>query len=162
MKESDTDENRDKEPEKLSKKSASSKKFSATDKLYLDTYVFMDMLSGKEELAQKAKQYLKGYSVVSTIIFTEISFHVAKRDADSVSEILYLIESLPNLRIIPVDSEIAKLAGSIRTKYRKKLEKKLTYFDSVHLATAIIEKCDKFITGDRGLRSIEEIEVEIY
>ena len=149
------------EIEKRNKKDATGK-FSATDKLYLDTFVFMDMLSGKEELAQKAKQYLKGYSVVSAVVFTEISFHVAKRDTESVAEILYLIESLPNLRIIPVSQEIAKLAGSIRTKYRKRLEKKLTYFDCIHLATAIAEKCDKFVTGDRGMRSIEEIEVEIY
>ena len=137
-------------------------KESMLEKLYLDTYVFMDMLSGKEELAHKAKQYLKGYSVVSSVVFTEISFHVARRDVDSVAEILYLIESLPNLRIIPVSHEIAKLAGMLRAKYRKRLEKKLTYFDCIHIATAISERCVKFITGDRGLRGVEEIEVEIY
>lgn len=135
---------------------------SMLEKLYLDTYVFMDMLSGKEELTNKAKQYLKGYSVVSSVVFTEISFHVARRDADSVSEILYLIDSLPNLRVIPVTQEIATLAGSLRGKYRKRIEKKLTYFDCIHIATAISEKCVKFVTGDRGMRNIEEIEVEVY
>ncbi len=161
MKETNTDEDEE-ETEKRNKKDTSSKKFSATDKIYLDTYVFMDMLSGKEELANKAKQYLKGYSVVSSVVFAEISFHVARRDADSVSEILYLIESLPNLRVIPVTQEIATLAGSLRGKYRKKIEKKLTYFDCIHIATAISEKCAKFITGDRGMRDISEIEVEVY
>ncbi len=130
--------------------------------MYLDTFVFMDMLSGKEELAERAKQYLKANAIVSAIIFTELSYHIARRDKENVEEILYLIESLPNLHIVPVSQEIATLAGSMRAKYRRRLEKKLTYFDCIHLATAISEKCVKFITGDRGLQDIEEISVEIY
>lgn len=135
---------------------------SSKEKLYLDTYVFMDMLSGNEELANKAKEYLKAHSVVSAIVFAELAYHIIRRDKESVEEILHLVQSLPNLEIIPVAPEIATLAGSLRAKYRKRIEKKLTYFDCIHLATAISEKCVKFITGDRGLRDIEEIEVEIY
>ena len=134
----------------------------ASEKLYLDTYIFMDMLSGNEELAAKAKAYMKAHSVVSAIIFTELSYHIARRDKESVEEIVYLVESLPNLQMVAVTPEIATLAGSLRAKYRKRLEKKLTYFDCIHIATAISEKCGKFVTGDRGMRGIEEIEVEVY
>ncbi len=132
------------------------------EKVYLDTYVFMDMLSGKEEFVEKAREHLKTNAVVSAIIFAELSYHVAKKDRDSVEEILYLVKSMPNLQLVPVSPEIAALAGGIRAKYRRRIEKKLTYFDCVHLATAISEKCSRFITGDRGLRDIEEINVEIY
>ena len=132
------------------------------EKLYLDTYVFMDMLSGNPELAGKAKTYLKSPSVVSAIIAAEISFHIARRDKESVEQILHFIQSLPGLEIVPVSPDIAKLAGLFRAKYRKRIEKKLTYFDCIHLATAIAGKCDKFVTGDRGMRGIVEIEIDVY
>ena len=61
-----------------------------------------------------------------------------------------------------VTDEIAELAGRIRAKNWKKLEKKLTYFDSIHLATAVINNAKKFVTGDRDFRGIEEIAIEVY
>lgn len=133
------------------------------EKVYFDTFVFMDMLSGNPELAEKAGTYLKSNNgVVSSVFLTELAYHVSRRKRSKASEILSYILLLPNIEIVPVSAEIAKLAGTLRARYRKKIEKKLTYFDCIHLATAISAGCSRFITGDRGFREITEIDVEVY
>ncbi len=137
------------------------------EKLYLDTFVFMDILSGEPEAA-KAGSYLEkmkqgAEAVVSSILFTELAFHIRrKRGRERAEEILLYIKSLPNLEIVPVNMDIAKAAGFLRSHYMKKIPKKLTYFDCVHIATALAAGCTKFVTGDRGFRDVKEIEMEIY
>ena len=37
--------------------------------IYLDTFVFMDLLSGNKEIAEKAAQYIKEDAVVSSVLF---------------------------------------------------------------------------------------------
>ena len=131
--------------------------------MYFDTFLFMDLLSGKPELAEKAEAYLRNSrGVVSSILLAELAFHVSRRKRSKAAEILFYVQSLPNIEIIGVDEEIAGLAGLLRSKYRGKIQKKLTYFDCLHLATAMQSKCKKFITGDRGFREITDIEVEVY
>jgi len=131
--------------------------------MYFDTFLFMDMLSGNPELAEKAEAYLRNSrGVVSSILLAELAFHVSRRKRSKAAEILFYVQSLPNIEIIGVDEEIAGLAGLLRSKYRGKIQKKLTYFDCLHLATAMQSKCRKFITGDRGFREITDIEVEVY
>ncbi len=137
-------------------------------KTYLDTFVFMDILSGDPSLASKAMQYIseaeKSGGVVSSILFTELAYHIRRRKSrEMTEEILFYIESLPNLEIIPLSYIIAKHAGILRAKYRRlKTMKKLTYFDAIHIATAIESQCAKFVTGDKGFKDVGEINVEVY
>ncbi|MBI4174488.1 MAG: PIN domain-containing protein [Candidatus Aenigmarchaeota archaeon] len=137
------------------------------EKIYLDTFVFMDILAGEAE-AEKAKVYLEKMrggvtGVVSSILLTELAFHLRrKRGREKAAEILLYIRSLPNLEMIPVDADIARTAGNLRAHYAKRIAKKLTYFDCIHLATALATGCSKFVTGDRGFRDVKEIEMEIY
>ncbi|MBI2580170.1 MAG: PIN domain-containing protein [Candidatus Aenigmarchaeota archaeon] len=136
-------------------------------RLYLDTFVFMDILSGSE-YAGPAKSYIemmrKGATgVVSSVLFAELSFHLTKRKGkDKAEEVLIYIQSLPNVEIVPVSEEIAKKAGRLRARYAGRIQKKLTYFDCIHLATAVLSQCNKFVTGDRGFSDIKDIEVEVY
>jgi predicted nucleic acid-binding protein len=138
-------------------------------KIYLDTFVFMDILSGNEEFSSKAKKYLeevkagKSFGIVSCVLFEELAFHIKRRKGtQKAEEILFYIQSLPGIEFVPVSQDIAKLAGILRARYAGKIEKKLTYLDCIHLATALHEKCDQFITGDRGFRDILEIKIELY
>ena len=136
------------------------------EKIYLDTFVFMDILSGEQE-GKKAEVYLNKMKisggVVSSILFAELAFHIRrKRGKEKAAEILMYIKSLPNLEVVPVTEEIAKTAGMLRAHYSKRISKKLTYFDCIHLATALAAGCTKFVTGDRGFRDIKEVQIEIY
>ena len=134
------------------------------NKIYLDTFVFMDMLSGQKDLMDKAKKYIMQPSMVSSIIFAELVFHMIRNGIpkSKKDEILFYVRSLENLEILDVTDEIAELAGRLRGRYWKRLEKKLTYFDSIHLATAVINNVKKFVTGDKDFRGIEEIAIELY
>ena len=138
----------------------------ATEKIYLDTFVFMDILSGEPE-AKKAQAYLEKIKssggVISSILFSELAFHIRrKRGKEKAEEILLYVQSLPNLEIVPVSEQIAKAAGMLRARYLRKISKKLTYFDCIHIATALAAGCSKFVTGDKGFKEINEIEMEIY
>lgn len=136
------------------------------EKLYLDTFVFMDILAGGEE-SKKAEVYLNRMKehtcAVSSVLFAELAFHLKrKRGKEKTAEILLYISSLPNLEVVPVTEEIAKAAGMLRAYYAKRIQKRLTYFDCIHLATALAAGCAKFVTGDKGFRDVKEIEMEIY
>lgn len=137
-------------------------------KIYLDTFVFMDILSGDPEISEKALQHVeeakKSGILISSVMVTELAFHLRRRKSrEKTEEILFYIKSIPNIEIAPVTEEIAKDAGLLRAKYRRlKLQKKFTYFDCIHIATALTYRCSSFVTGDRGFRDIKEIEVEIY
>jgi predicted nucleic acid-binding protein len=123
----------------------------------------MDLLSGTD-VSKKAEEHIKNNSgVVSSILLTELAFHVRIRKGKTrMEEVLFYIQSLPNIEIVPVNEEIATLAARIRAKYFKKIEKRLTYFDCIHIATAIVTQCEKFITGDKGFKDINDIKIEIY
>lgn len=135
-------------------------------RIYFDTFVFMDILSGSE-YAERAKSHVellgKGTGgVISSVLFAELSYHLMRKSGkDKAEEVLIYIQSLPNMEIVPVSTEIAKKAGRLRVKYSR-LEKKLTYFDCIHLATAMYSQCDKFLTGDKGFLGVDDIRVEVY
>lgn len=140
----------------------------AKEKIYLDTFVFMDILSGEAEAA-KAEAYLEkmkagaATGVVSAVLFSELAYHIKRRRGkERAMEILAYISSLPNLEIVPVSREIAESAGMLRARYSGKIAKKLTYFDCIHIATALAAACNKFVTGDKGFRDVKEIDMEIY
>lgn len=134
------------------------------EKAYFDTFVFMDLLSGREIHTKKAENHLKNNKgIVSSVLLSELAYHVRRRKGkESMEQVIFYIQSLPNLEIVPVTEEIATLAGRIRAKYRKRIEKNLTYFDCIHIATAIRTECSKFITGDKGFREIKDVRMEIY
>jgi predicted nucleic acid-binding protein len=133
-------------------------------KAYFDTFVFMDLLSGNQDFMKKAENCIKNSSgVVSSVLLAELFYHLrTKKSRETAEQVIFYIQSLPNIEIIPVSEEIAILAGKLRARYRKRIAKQLTYFDCIHLATALVCECRKFVTGDSGFRDVKEIEMEIY
>ncbi len=140
---------------------------SPDDKIYLDTFVFMDILSNEPDIARKAESFLSlmksgTICVVSSILFAELAFHIKRtKGSEKAEEILMHLSSM-SLEIVPVSPEIAKQAGMLRAHYHGKIEKKLTYFDCIHLATALAVGCSKFVTGDKGFKDVRELKMEIY
>lgn len=67
---------------------------------------------------------------------------------------LRLRKILSALVLVPVDSNIARVAAALRATYR------LTTPDALHLATAIVVGADRFVTGNsRDFTSVKEIPV---
>jgi predicted nucleic acid-binding protein len=135
--------------------------------IYLDSYVFLDILSGKKELVERARKFLVeaikvGY-IVSSVVLTEVIYHLLRKGKVEESEdFLVFIESSENLKVVDVNKEIAVLAAKLRNKYYKKGKVGISYLDCIHLATAIVTGCSKFVTGDKDFEVVKEIKVEIY
>ena len=139
------------------------------EEIALDTYVFLDLFSGDSRLEGKVKTYMekvmegKIKAVISSTVFSELFYHVAKKwGVEKADERVSFITSYPNLRTEPANNEITVLAGRLRYKYYKYKQREISYLDCIHLATAILTKCTKFVTGDKDFKDVEEIEVEVY
>ena len=135
--------------------------------IYLDTYVLLDVFSGERELVKKAKKYLieakKEGCVVSTVVLTEVIFHLLRKGGESfVDDFLLFVDTFEKLKVVEVSKEIAVKAGKLRAKYYKKGECELSFLDCIHVATAILEKCQKIVTGDKDFSKVKEIKVEVY
>ena|SRR3989338_5249270 len=135
--------------------------------LCLDSYVLMDILSDKADRALKGQKYLeevkrKGCMLPSTVL-AEVFFHVARRNTpDNASKAITFIKSIENLHIVDINQDISIMAGSLRAKYYHHEKRAISYLDCIHLATAIMNNCKKFVTGDKDFKGIEEIEIEVY
>ncbi len=135
--------------------------------IYLDTYVLLDIFSGEKELVEKAKKYLmeakKEGCVISSVVLTEVIFHLLRKGkGEFIEDFLLFVNTFEKLKVVEVDKEIAIMAGKLRAKYYKKRECELSFLDCIHIATAIIKKCRKIVTGDRDFLKVKEIEVEVY
>lgn len=66
-----------------------------------------------------------------------------------------LHKHIPNLSFVEVNKKVFINAAKIRANYNYKSP------DSIHLATAINNKCDFFITADKKLKSFKKIKVKV-
>lgn len=62
------------------------------------------------------------------------------------------------LRLLPLDKKVAETAAELRAKYNGN-GLKLRTPDAIHIATGIIDGADIFVTNDRKLKQVKEIEV---
>ena len=58
------------------------------------------------------------------------------------------------LTLLPINTEIAEKSGELRAKYQS-----LQAFDAMQLAAAIISEAKLFITNDKRLQQINDIDV---
>lgn len=66
-----------------------------------------------------------------------------------------LISHFPNLFIANLNTPAIDIASDLRAKYR------ITTTDAIHLACALVYDADLFITNDKALKKVEEIEVKM-
>jgi len=64
-----------------------------------------------------------------------------------------LFDSFPNLTVLPIGPEIAEIAADLRAAHNLRTP------DALHLATALQAGAKAFVSGDRRIRGVEEIEV---
>lgn len=123
----------------------------------LDSNVLIAALSPHEAhsaVAQKlAGQIVQGLhqAVVSSIVCGEVLvlYSPGANDAQPLDLTIFL-DSLVNLATVPADDTICLAAGKLREKWGRQL--KLP--DAIHLATALSQKVELFITNDVPLAKI--------
>ncbi|MEM2995397.1 MAG: type II toxin-antitoxin system VapC family toxin [Candidatus Bathyarchaeia archaeon] len=126
--------------------------------LYLDSNVFIYAALNMEEIGEKARVLLRKVqqgeeqASSSVLTFDELVWAVKKHrsieDAINAGEAFL---NFPNVKLAVVDEELLALALNLIKKY------KLDPRDSIHAATAILEKADVIISTDSHFDKIEEV-----
>ncbi len=90
----------------------------------------------------------------SVIVLTELLTQPLRTgNAPLLREYRDLFATNGNLILVPVDAAIAERAAELRARYR------LHTPDALHVATALHEGCDAFLTNDATLRRVAELRV---
>lgn len=126
----------------------------------LDSNVLIYLLEGSGLLADAAAGLLdaiaagEGEGVLATLALAEICSGPA-RAGDPVMVERYADEltSIENVRIVPLSADVAVDAAAIRGSSG------LTTADAIHLACARAAGASAFVTNDRRLKSISQLEV---
>jgi predicted nucleic acid-binding protein len=97
----------------------------------------------------------KGSSgVSSTVTMTELLVQPLRRGDWAGAEVFYnLLSAYPNLRWVPPDLEVARLAAQYRAQYRLKT------IDALIAATAVHASATGLITNDAALSRVEGLDV---
>lgn len=136
--------------------------FSQGSKIYLDTNIYIYFFEDNPHYANQIEQLLilitkkNATLVVSTLLLSEILVSPYKTNNKKLLQLYQNIDqTISNLNFIPLHKKIADKAAFIRAKYGIKTP------DAIHLATAIEQQVDIFITADQQLRKVKEIKIEI-
>ncbi len=129
------------------------------NKTFIDTAPFIYLLEYNEILTDKTKQVFGSFNVdtkfmTSVITFAEYCVKPKKiNKLKAITEFKNLLNDI-ECDIKNIDINIAGITAELRAKYQF-----LKTPDALQLATAIYHNCNKFITNDRKLKQISEIEI---
>ena len=124
----------------------------------IDTPVFIYHLEANETystLTQKCLSSLEGgkwRGVTSTITLMEISVHpwrVGREDVARKYETLLM--NFPNLEIVEIDRDVARLAAQLRARYG------IHSADALQVAASLAKGAQGFITNDRRLSILQSL-----
>jgi len=127
--------------------------------IYLDANIFIYLLEGYAEYVPLLKQLFdlidqrKLLAVTSELSLAETLVKpIADKNATLQAVYKSVIQTSDQLNAVPISREILIKAAQIRTQT-------LRLPDAIHLATAMISGCRVFLTNDKQLKKIEDIEV---
>ena len=130
---------------------------------YLDTNIY---IYGFEGLAQQRAKLLPLFDflgdptvevVVSELILAELlPKPMGTDDQDLIDRYLDFFERPDGPALVPVNQAIWQLAAELRG------DEGLSLGDAVHLATALDHGCTSFLTNDRSLSVVADIDVVIF
>ena len=137
-------------------------KFAAmTDsRIYIDTAPFIYYLEMNALYFDRTRTFFKNcYEnhtplVTSAVTVEEYCIHPLSLGDEKSAEDFQAFISGMNIDVVPCDRLIALEAARIRAKY-----KAIKALDAIHLATALFSECQVFVTNDKQLRQIHEINV---
>ena len=128
-------------------------------KTFIDTAPFVYLLEYNKILTDKTKQVFGSLNadtkfMTSVITYAEYSVKPKKiNNQKAITEFKNLLNDI-KCDIKNIDINIADITAELRAKYQF-----LRTPDALQLATAIHHNCNKFITNDKKLKQISEIDI---
>jgi predicted nucleic acid-binding protein len=108
--------------------------------IYIDTNIFIYLFENHQEYATKVASFLD--KNIKTTQFITSVITITELSAGNPNITTKTIQQLQGLKIIPIDENIASLAGSILH------QDKMPIGDALHYATAQSTNCDAIYTND--------------
>jgi len=119
---------------------------------YVDTNIFLNIIYKEPKVYEKSRKFLEEIHIgnitalTSSVTLLELKLDLAEGGYPEIAEkATSLIEDVKNLEITPLDKTMTKLAAD------HVLKDKLTIHDAYHLATALCQRAETFITRDEEL-----------
>jgi predicted nucleic acid-binding protein len=126
----------------------------------LDTSVFIYHVEGSTQFAGPAGESLEDLTrgafegVTSVLTLMEIAVKPLQLERPEVAdEYEILLTTYPHLEVVDVDRTIARRAAELRARYR------LRPADALQVATCLEGEATAFLTNDKSLRRIKEVQV---
>lgn len=131
-------------------------------KVELDTMVFIYHLEDHPRyvpLTQRIFEALEvgeNRGITSVIALLELLVRPKVEGREEVArEYLHLLTTYPNLAILAIDVEVAEIAAELRAKYGVRTP------DALQLTAAVQAGATGFITNDRRLEAVKELEIGV-
>jgi predicted nucleic acid-binding protein len=133
---------------------------SAYTAIYIDTALFIYFIERHPIYLSQVREVFRmidendliGFS--SILILTEVLSHPMKRgDVQMENQYREILTRSEGVEVIPVSLAIAERAAELRARYNLRTP------DAIHVATALVSKCDAFLTNDSTLKRVIEIPI---
>jgi predicted nucleic acid-binding protein len=129
--------------------------------IFLDTAPIIYYIEDHEEFGPVVKSIVNYFTLgnvtafSSVITLTEVLPQpIAKGKAELANQFIEFLRYGKNILLLDITADIAEKAGRFRAKYPF-----LKNLDALQLACAVINNSDAFVTNDKSLKRIDEIEI---
>ena len=130
-------------------------------KLFLDACSIIYLIESQERLGQKTRLLItealqnKTQLVISRLSFLECRVLPLKTKDDELLSRYNNFFKLPSLEIIELTEDVINLATDLRANYSSSLRTP----DAIQIACALKTHANQFLTGDKKLLAIQEIDI---
>lgn len=129
-------------------------------KIFIDTAPFIYALEDNEKYSQKVRNLFSKYYALEKLLCTSLltfaEYCVVPYRENNIQKItdFETFISDAEIQISPFTKEVAKYASYVRAKYSG-----IKAMDALQLSSAIQFGCDEFLTNDKQLCQIKEINI---
>lgn len=130
-------------------------------KLFLDACSIIYLIESQQQQGQATRLLLdkalqnKTQLIVSRLSFLECRVLPLKENNTELLTRYNRFFQLPSIRIIELTADVVNLATDLRANYSQSLRTP----DALQVACALSAHADQFLTGDKKLSVIEELEI---
>ncbi|MBU1152799.1 type II toxin-antitoxin system VapC family toxin [bacterium] len=99
----------------------------------------------------------KSQGIISVLVVGEVLTGAKKVGNDQMILVYrHIFSTFPNLTVADITTETMEIMSDLRAKYGLRTP------DTIHLATALLNKAEGFLTNDKQLRQVDELDVIIW
>ena len=131
-----------------------------SDSVFLDTAPIIYLIENNPSYYSTISSYLANSIkndvpiLTSVISISEFGVNPKRLNKLELIEDMEQMLAMLQVKVVDINLEMAEISSSLRAKYQS-----LKSFDALQLAAAISSNCNLFITNDKRLKTITEINV---